>query len=128
MAHPEQAEFFNRVRTSYPAAFERSRVLEVGSLDTARRFIHVDDIAAGIGAALVRPAGYELLNLTGDALVTLGEIIGESVRLHGRSPAVEERTPGRASVRNIDNARARAALGWQPRIGLRRGLETLQPR
>jgi SAM-dependent methyltransferase len=33
MAHPEQAEFFNRVRASYPAAFERSRVLEVGSLD-----------------------------------------------------------------------------------------------
>ena len=33
MAHPEQAEFFSRVRTSYPAAFDRVNVLEVGSLD-----------------------------------------------------------------------------------------------
>ncbi len=33
MAHPEQAEFFSRVRTSYPAAFDGVSVLEVGSLD-----------------------------------------------------------------------------------------------
>lgn len=33
MAHPEQAEFFSAVRTHYPAAFDRARVLEVGSLD-----------------------------------------------------------------------------------------------
>ena len=33
MAHPQQAEFFPRVRTLYPPHFERARVLEVGSLD-----------------------------------------------------------------------------------------------
>lgn len=33
VAHPEQAEFFDRVRASYPAAFEQAGVLEVGSLD-----------------------------------------------------------------------------------------------
>jgi SAM-dependent methyltransferase len=33
MAHPEQAEFFCGVRAHYPRAFERARVLEVGSLD-----------------------------------------------------------------------------------------------
>ena len=33
MAHPEQAEFFSGVRDHYPEAFNRARVLEVGSLD-----------------------------------------------------------------------------------------------
>lgn len=33
MAHPEQAEFFESVRVSYPWAFQGARVLEVGSLD-----------------------------------------------------------------------------------------------
>src|ERR1700712_4174576 len=33
MAHPEQAEFFNGVRTHYPRSFDGARVLEVGSLD-----------------------------------------------------------------------------------------------
>ena len=99
--------------------------IEVGSLDTARRFIHVDDIAAGIIAALGRK-GFEIFNLTGDSLISLGEVINESVRLHGRSPEVVERSPGTASVRNIDNSKARRELGWRPRIALRQGLESLE--
>lgn len=115
---------WSAVESMYHAVAERDRI-EVGSLDTARRFIHVDDIAAGIAAALGRRVGFEVFNLTGDRLISLGNIIEESVRLHGRAPAVEERTPGRASVRNIDNARARRLLNWAPRIGLREGLESL---
>jgi nucleoside-diphosphate-sugar epimerase len=115
---------WSAVESMYDAVARRERI-EVGSLDTARRFIHVDDIAAGIVAALGRPPGFELFNLTGNRLLALGDIIGESVRLHGRSPAVEERTPGRPSIRNIDNSKARRVLGWEPRIGLRAGLESL---
>src|SRR5262249_15492511 len=103
-------------------AVKRKDLVEVGCLDTARRFIHVDDIAAGIIAAIGRPAGFEIFNLTGDCLITLADIIEESKSLHGRSPRVQERTPGLASIRNIDNARARANLQWAPRIGLREGL------
>jgi nucleoside-diphosphate-sugar epimerase len=98
--------------------------IEVGSLDTARRFIHVDDIAAGILAAIGR-TGFEIFNLTGNSLISLADVIGESVRLHGRSPVIAERTPNQISVRNIDNAKARRELGWQPRIDLRHGLESL---
>lgn len=118
---------WSAVETMYDAVARRDRI-EVGSLDTARRFIHVDDIAAGIGASLGRGrAGFEIFNLTGNRLVSLGDIIKESVRLHGRSPEVEERTPGGASIRNIDNSKARQRLGWEPRIELRQGLETLGP-
>jgi UDP-glucose 4-epimerase len=115
---------WSAVESMCDAVAQRDRI-EVGSLDTARRFIHVDDIASGIAAALGRAPGFEIFNLTGSRLVTLGDIISESVRLHGRSPAVEERTPGRPSIRDIDNAKARRELGWEPRIGLRQGLEGL---
>lgn len=115
---------WSAVESMYDAVATRDRI-EVGSLDTARRFIHVDDVAAGIAATFGRRVGFEIFNLTGDRLLSLGAIIEESVRLHGRAPAVEERAPGRASIRNIDNARARRLLGWQPRIGLREGLESL---
>lgn len=117
---------WSAVEAMFDAVAHRDRI-EVGSLDTARRFIHVDDIAAGIGAALGRGPGFEIFNLTGDRLITLGDIIEESVRLMGRSPAIEERTPGRASIRNIDNSKARRELAWTPRYGLRQGLESLAP-
>jgi UDP-glucose 4-epimerase len=115
---------WSAVESMYNAVGTQDRI-EVGSLETARRFIHVDDIAAGIVAAIGGRRGFEIFNLTGDQLVTLGDVIQESARLLGRSPAVAERTPGRASVRNIDNAKARRELGWSPRIRLREGLQGL---
>lgn len=95
-----------------------------GSLNTARRFIHVSDIAEGILAVLGRQ-GFELFNLSGDSLVTLREIIGTSKELLHRNPEVIERDPSAVSIHNADNQKARTALGWKPRIDLRAGLSTL---
>jgi UDP-glucose 4-epimerase len=114
---------WSAVESMYDAVAKRDRI-EVGSLETARRFIHVSDIAAGIVAAVGRK-GFEVFNLTGDVLVTLGDVIKKSAQIHGRSPAIVERTPGRASVRNVDNSKAKRELGWSPRVGLREGLEGL---
>jgi hypothetical protein len=36
-----------------------------------------------------------------------------------------EKDPGHASIRNPDNARARALLPWRPLTGLEAGLKTL---
>jgi UDP-glucose 4-epimerase len=96
----------------------------VGSLATARRFVHVDDIARGILAALGR-TGHEIFNLSGDKLVTLGEIIETSSRIHQKAPSISETQPATASVRNPDNAKAAALLGWRPTIGLEAGLRSL---
>jgi nucleoside-diphosphate-sugar epimerase len=107
-------------------AVARLDKVEVGSLATARRFIHVDDVARGILAALgAARSGYEVFNLTGDSLISLGDVIRESARLGGRAPQVVEKSPESASVRNIDNARARASLGWTPRVDLSGGLVSL---
>ncbi|MBM3813771.1 MAG: NAD(P)-dependent oxidoreductase [Acidimicrobiia bacterium] len=109
------------------ALFEAVRTreeVEVGALATARRFIHVDDIARGILAVLGRP-GRDVFNLSGDRLVSLGEVIEESARILGRRPRVLEKNPRLVSVRNPDNAKARAELNWRPQMELVQGLESL---
>jgi UDP-glucose 4-epimerase len=105
------------------AVATRDRV-EVGSLRTARRFIHVEDIAAGILAAAGR-TGFEIFNLTGSELVSLGDIVAEAARLTDRKPEVRERAPELASIRDISNQRAIDLLGWRPRVSLRLGLQSL---
>jgi UDP-glucose 4-epimerase len=103
-------------------------VVEVkGSLSTARRFIHVDDICTGILAAEANaPAGFSVFNLSGDRLISLRDVIDESARLTGRTPRVVEGAPAAVSIRNPDNTLARTALGWAPKLDLAHGLETLE--
>ena len=59
----------------------------VGSLKAGRRFIHVDDICAGILAA-VGQTDFEIFNISSDSTVTLGQVIEESRRIHGTTPRV----------------------------------------
>jgi nucleoside-diphosphate-sugar epimerase len=108
---------FNAVRT-------RDEVT-VGARATARRFIHVDDIAAGMLASRGRQ-GFEVFNLSGDRPVTLGEIVDTSAQVLGRTVSVAESNPSQPSVRNPDNAAARAALDWAPRIDIAAGLGELR--
>ncbi|MCC6538057.1 MAG: NAD(P)-dependent oxidoreductase [Bryobacterales bacterium] len=122
---PREAANWSALESVLAATLERDRV-EVGSLATARRFIHVDDIARGIVASIGRPAGFDVFNLTGDRLVTLGDVIEEGARLRGgRRPEVVETAAARPSIRDVDNAKARAQLGWAPRVGLGEGLAAL---
>jgi UDP-glucose 4-epimerase len=108
---------FNSVRTKDE--------ITVGAAATARRFIHVDDIASGILASRGR-SRFEVFNLSGDRPVTLGEIVETSAKLLGRSVRVIESNPSQPSVRNPDNAKARATLGWAPKFGIEAGLAELK--
>ena len=108
---------FNAVRTQDE--------VKVGAAKTARRFIHVDDIVAGILACRDR-AGFEIFNLSGDRPVSLGEVIETSARLWGRSVRIVETNAAQPSVRNPDNAKARANLGWKPEIDIAIGLADLK--
>lgn len=95
-----------------------------GSLDSGRRFVHVSDIATGILSALGR-TGYEIFNLSGNRVFTFREIIQESMRLLGRNPKVIETDPSSINMRNPDNQKARKQLGWEPKIQIAEGLDTL---
>jgi len=96
----------------------------VGSSKSGRRFIHIDDICAGILAA-VGYSGFEIFNLSGDSTVTLGQVIDESKVIHGTSPKVVESSPEKISLRNPSNAKAKQHLNWRPFVSLSEGLNTL---
>ena len=96
----------------------------VGSLKAGRRFIHVDDICAGILAA-VGQVGYEIFNISSDSTVTLGQVIEESKRIHCTAPRIRESEPDKVSLRNPSNAKAKQRLNWRPLVSLWDGLKSL---
>jgi UDP-glucose 4-epimerase len=96
--------------------------IRVGSLATARRFIHVTDVAEGIMATFGRRGSFEIFNLQGSKLVSLGDVIGEASRLLGRKPCIVETAPATPSIRPVSSAKASSVLGWSARIGLREGV------
>jgi nucleoside-diphosphate-sugar epimerase len=95
-----------------------------GSLRTARRFIHVDDVCRGIIASLGHE-GFDVFNISGDELVSLGDVIEQSASILGRQPKVLELDPSAVTVRNPDNAKARKVLGWSPQLRIEQGLASL---
>jgi UDP-glucose 4-epimerase len=110
--------FFHEVRTQ--------DAVEVNcSLNSGRRFVHVSDISDGILAALGR-TGFEIFNLTADALITFRQVIEESAKLLGRNPRIVEKNAHVLNVRNPDNQKARRLLGWEPTVSLVAGLASLQ--
>jgi len=96
----------------------------VGSLKAGRRFIHVDDICAGILAA-VGQTDFEIFNISSDSTVTLGQIIEESRRIHSTTPRVLESSPEKISLRNPSNLKAKQRLNWSPLVSLSDGLKSL---
>ncbi len=85
--------------------------LTVGSLRTGRCFIHVSDIVSGIIKS-IGIGGFNILNLEGNKLVLLGDIIETSKKLLDRNPIVIEKDPGNPSVRNVSNRKAKEILNW----------------
>jgi nucleoside-diphosphate-sugar epimerase len=96
----------------------------VGSLKAGRRFIHVDDICAGILAA-VGQIDFEIFNISSDVTLTLGQVIEESRKIHGTTPRVIESSPEKISLRNPSNLKAKQRLNWSPLVSLSDGLKSL---
>jgi len=96
----------------------------VGSLKTGRYFIHVSDIASGILKSIGLP-GFTIVNLGGNTLITLGDIIETAKKILKKDPKVIESNPADISIRNISNEKAKKILNWEPEIDLKRGLWSL---
>ena len=97
----------------------------VGAAKSGRCFIHVSDIVAGIIASLGLQ-GFHILNLQGERLITLGEVIRVSKEILKRDPRIVEKDPTNVSVRLVSNVRAKDTLNWRPTFDLKSGVETLQ--
>jgi UDP-glucuronate 4-epimerase len=98
------------------------RTFAGGSLQ--RDWTYIDDIVDGVVAALERPLGYQLINLGFGAPITLNAFIEIYERLIGR-PAIRIDTPAPSTeplITYCDNSRARALLGFAPRVNIEEGL------
>ena len=97
-----------------------------GDGEQSRGFTYIDDIVAGILAAL-RPLGFEIINLGGHESITINGLIRLLEEILGRKAIVEYDPPNPADMlRNLaDVSKARRLLEWEPRVGLREGVGRL---
>lgn len=96
------------------------------SRKSGRRFVHVTDIANGIIKSLGR-TDFQIINLSADKMITMGDIIAEAEKLFNKKVQVVESKPDVINVRNLANRKAKELLGWKPAIDLAAGLKTLEP-
>ena len=99
-------------------------VVKVGSKNTARRFIHVNDLISGILKCIeIGPSflNQKIINLSGAELVSLDDVANASNEILKKSTQIIE-TGGTSSIRNPVNALAFELLGWKPKIDLKVGL------
>ena len=102
----------------------RGENVQVGSLKTARRFIHVDDLCVGIMAALDQ-RGLQVFNLSGDRQISLGEVLKTSQKVLGKCVEVSEKCrkksvsaiPTAAGPPKCSAAPVRVVRGRYARIG-----------
>lgn len=109
---------------SISSKVKRGEKISVGSLKNGRRFIHVADIASGIIGSFGLK-GFEIINLSGDKLITLADIIRTSEKIFKTAKTkVEETNPKEINLRNPSNKKAKKILGWTPKINLETGLRS----
>lgn len=97
----------------------------IGSLKTGRRFVHVSDIANGIIQSFGLK-GFNIINLTGEKIETLEDIIKASEKILGKTLKIVETDPDNISIRNPSNKKAEDIISWKPKINLLQGLESLK--
>ncbi|HLH66919.1 MAG TPA: GDP-mannose 4,6-dehydratase [Solirubrobacteraceae bacterium] len=104
--------------------------IHLGSLDPRRDLTYVGDTAAALVAAATAPGvDGETIQLGTGAACSVAELLSLVGELMGRElrpvldPARLRPPASEVALLLSDPARARAALGWEPRVGLREGLE-----
>lgn len=98
--------------------------VKIGSKNTARRFIHVNDLISGILKCIdIGPSflNQKIINLSGAELVSLANVANASNKILKKSTQIIE-TGGTPSIRNPVIDSALELLDWKPKIDLKSGL------
>jgi UDP-glucuronate 4-epimerase len=93
--------------------------------DMRRDWTFVDDIVAGVVAAIDRPMGYEIINIGRGQPVLMTEFIEILELLTGRRarPRIEPAPPSEPKVTFANVDKARRLLGYNPQTSVATGLE-----
>ena len=97
-------------------------ILTTGNLDARRDFLDVRDVCAAYASALAlpEPAPGEILNIGAGTTQRVGDLLDimlglSKARIRVRADPGKQR-PSEIPEARIDNSRAKARLGWSPRI------------
>ena len=96
-----------------------------GDGTTRRDYTYVDDIIAGVRAAMdYRQSAYEVFNLGESRTVSLGELIALLERELGQKARIDRQPPQPGDVPQTyaDVAKARRLLGYDPRTPIEEGI------
>ena len=95
-----------------------------GTGASIRDYTYIDDIVAGIRAAIERPLGHTIINLGGGAPVSLSDLIAGIGEALGRSVEIEHLPdqPGDVPLTAADISKAQELLGYSPEVPLAEGL------
>ena len=97
-----------------------------GDGESRRDYTYVDDIVAGVLAAIDRCEGYGIYNLGESQTTSLADLVQMIGEVCGRAPILERlpNQPGDVPVTFADISRAQADLDYQPSTTVRAGLES----
>ena len=70
--------------------------------------------------------GFNIINLTGNEIVSLDEIIHTSEKVFNKKVIIKEKDPENISLRNPSNCKAKKILNWEPKINLKDGIESIK--
>lgn len=89
-----------------------------------RDWTYVDDIIAGVVAALDKPLGYEIVNLGRGEPVRLGDFVDILSELTGKQPLIEaiDAPPTEPLITYADVSKAGRLFGYQPKTSIADGL------
>jgi len=96
-----------------------------GDGSSARDYTYIDDIVAGILAALDAAPPFEIVNLGGSRTTTLQHLIELIAAAVGTEPKVTGMPPqpGDVPITFADVSKARKLWGWEPRVPIEEGIQ-----
>jgi UDP-glucose 4-epimerase len=109
---------------SFVLRAQRGEALAIaGDGRQTRQFVYVEDLAAGIVAALSPQAAGQTFNLVGEEGTSVREIADAVCRLVAPVPIVHvPERPADVRLGRVSGARAAAELGWTPTVRFEEGL------
>jgi UDP-glucuronate 4-epimerase len=96
-----------------------------GDGTTERDYTYIDDVIAGVKAAIDRPFHYEIFNLGENRTTSLRELISLLERCIGKSAQIDQQglQPGDVTITYADIDHARERLGYAPKFGMEEGIK-----
>jgi nucleoside-diphosphate-sugar epimerase len=106
---------------------DQSTEVLVQDLSPRRDYVHVDDVVDAMLLSVTAPAG-SIFNLGSGTAYSVEEIIRCTCRLAGRQKpyrVIGKSREHETAVLHIDATAARQVLGWQPKVSLERGIQSV---